>query len=144
MNSESTVLVERLKESLDPFWLLGWRTENGGRKPPPTAEDFSKHLPVTTFLEHHKRPSSWFNEYDWGRIAYFIEELRQGRTLPAIEIDCLCDAGNIYPEAVMLDGCHRFAAHIAAGSQTIQVAFGGRIDYLEWLEGKRAEKPDEY
>lgn len=128
------VLIDRLVESLDPFWLLGWKG------PHPSLIEVLAY-PSAPFIEKDIRGFK-FDEYDWGRIAYFVREVQAGRTIEPIQIDCFCDAGNIYSEAVMLDGCHRLAAYLLVKSPTIEVQFGGRMDYLEWLEGKTDMKPE--
>ena len=85
-------------------------------------------------LEHRSR--------DWhiGRIIYFInhpEEIRD------IEIDNECVNNEILPQAVIIDGWHRYAAArwlYDQGKLTqIHCRYGGRLDVLEYLQGIRDE-----
>lgn len=79
--------------------------------------------------------------WDYGRIRYFYEQLLAGCTLDAIEVDNACDWGRIYPIPVLLDGHHRLAAARLAGTRTIRVSYGGRLDLLRYLTGARKTCP---
>ena len=85
-----------------------------------------------------KRPT---RAWDYGRIRHFYERLLAGETLEPIEVDNKCDFGHIYPEPVLLDGHHRLAASHLAGAPIILVNYGGRLDLLRWLTGKRKTYP---
>lgn len=76
---------------------------------------------------------------DWhiGRIIYFInhpEEIRD------IDIDNECDQRHILPEPVIVDGWHRWAAARWLYDQgritKIHCRYDGRVDVLEYLQGK--------
>ena len=83
-------------------------------------------------LEHKAR------EWHIGRIIYFInhpEEIRD------IDIDNQCECDQILPIPVIVDGWHRYAASIWLYDQgelkEIHCTYGGRVDVLEYLQGKR-------
>lgn len=79
--------------------------------------------------------------WDYGRIRYFYEELLSGVTLDAIEVDNECNFGRIYPVPILLDGHHRLAASHLAEAPIILVSYGGRLDLLRYLTGKRKTCP---
>ena len=85
-----------------------------------------------------KQPS---RAWDYGRIRHFYELLLAGDQLDAIEVDNECEWGRIYPVPVLLDGHHRLAASHLAGAPIIRVNYGGRIDLLRYLTGKRKTCP---
>jgi hypothetical protein len=85
-----------------------------------------------------KQPS---RAWDYGRIRYFYECLLAGRKLDAIDVDNVCSFGRIYPEPVILDGHHRFAASHLASTPRILVNYSGRIDLLRYLTGARKTCP---
>lgn len=76
---------------------------------------------------------------DWhiGRILYFIKHPNDIRD---IEIDNECHNGYILPQPVIVDGWHRYAAArwlFDQGELTeIHCRYGGRMDILEYLQGK--------
>lgn len=77
---------------------------------------------------------------DWhmGRIIYFIHHPNE---IKNIEIDNECtDNGFILPQPIIVDGWHRYAAArwlYDQGKLTkLHCKYGGRIDILEYLQGK--------
>lgn len=84
--------------------------------------------PVT---EHKSR------EWHIGRIIYFINHPDE---IKDIEIDNECNGGYILPRPIIVDGWHRYAAARWLYSQgkliKIHCKYGGRIDILEYLQGK--------
>ena len=76
---------------------------------------------------------------DWhiGRIIYFINHPDEIRD---IDIDNECEGMCILPEPVIVDGWHRYAAArwlYDQGKLTeIHCRYGGRVDVLEYLQGK--------
>lgn len=76
---------------------------------------------------------------DWhiGRIIYFINHPDEIRD---IDIDNECDGKYILPKPVIVDGWHRYAAArwlYDQGKLTkIHCRYGGRVDVLEYLQGK--------
>lgn|GEM_PF-2396584 len=130
------VLVSRLRKHADPFYVLGWPGN------PPTLVEIKRQKP-SRFRAIARRSFATRTRYDYGRIAYFVQQLEQGCEIEPIMVDCFCDGGRIYPEAVILDGCHRFCAHVLLRKRRIPIFFGGRVDLLEWLRGERRECPME-
>lgn len=82
-------------------------------------------------LEHRTR------EWHIGRILYFIKHPDEIRD---IEIDNECSGGYILPQPVIVDGWHRYAAARWLFDQgklsEIHCMYGGRMDVLEYLQGK--------
>jgi hypothetical protein len=56
-------------------------------------------------------------------------------------VDNVVNAGLIYPVPVLLDGHHRFAAYVLSRRRYVPAAYGGRVDLLHYLEGKRSTMP---
>lgn len=83
------------------------------------------------------------DEYNYGRILFFIEEIRAGKQIDAITLDCVCNGGRVYPEPLITDGWHRYAAHAYLNRKYIDVSFSGRVDLLEYLKGTRKTRPQE-
>ena len=79
--------------------------------------------------------------WDYGRIRHFYEQLLAGETLDAIDVDNECEWGRIYPVPLVLDGHHRLAASHLAGAPIICVNYGGRVDLLRYLTGRRKTCP---
>lgn len=88
---------------------------------------------VSDDLRTEKQPT---RAWDYGRIRFFFEQLGRGVTLDPIEIDNHCDGGRIYPEPVLNDGHHRFAAAHLFGCTTILATYCGRVDLLRYLTGQ--------
>jgi hypothetical protein len=82
-------------------------------------------------------------KWDYGRIRHFYEQLQAGKALDAIEVDNECEWGRVYPVPVVLDGHHRLAASHLAGAPSIRVNYGGRIDLLRYLMGRRKLPPQD-
>lgn len=79
--------------------------------------------------------------YHQRRIRYFVDLLRAGQELDPISVDNACNGMHIYPIPVLLDGNHRLIASIIEKRETIPAHYGGRIDLLRYLEGKRKSLP---
>jgi len=79
--------------------------------------------------------------WDYGRIRFFYNELLAGRELDPIEIDNVCDGGRIYPIPVLNDGHHRLASSHLASARVIRANYGGRVDLLRYLTGRRKTCP---
>jgi len=58
-----------------------------------------------------------------------------------IEMDNHCYEGKVYPLPVLLDGWHRFFTHLLLKKEKIAVSYGGRVDLLNYLTGKRKTPP---
>ena len=82
-------------------------------------------------LEHKSR------EWHIGRIIYFINHPNEIRD---IEIDNDCFDGHILQQPIIVDGWHRYAAarwlHDQCKLSEIHCRYGGRMDVLEYLQGK--------
>ena len=82
-------------------------------------------------LEHRSR--------DWhiGRIIYFINH---PEVIRDIEIDNECSGYVILPQPIIVDGWHRYADARWLFDQgklsEIHCMYGGRMDVLEYLQGK--------
>lgn len=83
---------------------------------------------------------------DWhiGRIIYFINHPSE---IKDVEIDNDCLNGHILPQPVIVDGWHRYAAarwlYDQGKLSEIHCSYGGRLDVLEYLQGKTDELLDE-
>ena len=135
MSAPSQVIVDRL------WALYAWPEQNL----PMRSMTVSKLLTyraqavyVSDADRTRKQPS---RRWDYGRIRHFYERLLAGEKLDAIEVDNECDFGRIYPVPVLLDGHHRLAAAHLAGTPTILVNYGGRLDLLRYLTGTRKTCP---
>ena len=84
-----------------------------------------------------------------GRTGHFVqlqdcaEVLAAGEDVDPISIDCECDRWSIYPVPVLLDGYHRLAGALLSGTETLLAVYGGRVDLLNYLTGKRRNRPHE-
>lgn len=76
-------------------------------------------------------------EWHIGRIIYFINHPTEIRD---IEIDNDCFDGHILPKPIIVDGWHRYAAarwlYDQCKLSEIHCRYGGRMDILEYLQGK--------
>ena len=79
-------------------------------------------------------------EWHIGRILYFINHPNEIRD---IQIDNQCSYGYILPQPIIIDGWHRYAAARWLYDQDrlseIHCRYGGRMDVLEYLQGKIRE-----
>jgi len=123
------VLVKRLTELYDPFSALRFFPRKGEVE---RAKPVSKHEP-----DYGKRT----RKYHAGRIKFFIDILAQGGKINPISVDNQCEGGHIYPEPTLLDGHHRLAAAELHGEKWISVSYGGRLDLLRYLQGRRKTCP---
>lgn len=82
-------------------------------------------------MEHRTR--------DWhiGRVIYFINHPTE---IEGIYLDNFCDKDMIYPRPIIVDGNHRFLAarwlYERGELSKIHCRYGGRLDILEYLQGK--------
>ncbi len=127
MSDVDLVLVERLKEYLDPWRHFECRPEHVDSYPP--VKEFG-----TVRFQRDRI-------YDMGRIRYFRDLFASGHDEEPILLDCLCNSGHVYPVPVIIDGWHRFAAADAAERRQIQASFSGRVDLLRYLVGKTDAQP---
>lgn len=83
-------------------------------------------------------------EWHIGRILYFIKHPNE---ICDIEIDNECNNGYILPQAVIVDGWHRYAAARWLFDQgklfKIHCRYGGRSDVLDYLKGNLNKYPED-
>lgn len=91
----------------------GWR--------PPDARDVGYHAP---------------------RVLAFVFRLRAGEQLDPITFDNSFDRWSL-TGLVLIDGHHRLIAAAVTRHTTVSCSYSGRVDLLEWLEGKRRLRPPE-
>lgn len=126
------ILVKRLGEFIDPWRGLGISNN----------QDLSKYDLVSDVgYIKNDNDSCHDSKYHYGRIRFFVERLQGGYTLDPLEVDNRCSRYSILPEPILLDGHHRLAALILAGTESIKVNYGGRLDVLRYLQGKRKNPP---
>ena len=111
-----------------------------GEHIPRTVGQLLRCLPEPGYVEEEKRPSG-DDAWHARRVRYFYDELRAGRSLTPILVDCECRNSRIYPEPVLVDGHHRFAAYVFAKRRVVPAYYGGRVDVLEYLTGQRRALP---
>lgn len=104
----------------------------------------SEHMDEDERSDPAKFRSKKIVAYDLGRVRYFAEQLNETDIeLDPITIDNNTGHQCIYPEPVVLDGHHRLAAYKLARRRTIPAHYGGRLDVLDYLTGKRRKLPRE-
>jgi hypothetical protein len=81
--------------------------------------------------------------WHFGRVRFFYDAILAGKVLDPITIDNVCDRGRIYPQPIVLDGHHRLAASFMATARTIPAWYGGRVDLLNYLMGRRETCPSD-
>lgn len=127
------VLLDRLLCDVDPFWSLGWESQ-------PPIEEFLKYSPIG-WIKESDRPQR-ISEYDWRRVCYFIWQVKNGKPLDPITIDCVCYGLRVLPQSTVIDGNHRLCAANLTKQRLVKINFSGRVDLLEWLKGETNVKPE--
>lgn len=114
-----------------------------------TLRSIRRYTPVAKHMDEIERSDpALFNTskvvaYDHGRVRYFADQLNLGVELDPIEIDNDCGHQCIYPVPLVLDGHHRLWAYNLVGREHIPATYGGRLDVLDYLTGRRAQLPTE-
>lgn len=121
------LLVPRLQALWDPMDALCLIQDTSWLE---TTRPLAKYREDRRGLVYHRR-----------RIRYFVDLLRAGEELNPISVDNVCSDRHIYPIPVLLDGHHRLIASILEKRKTILAHYGGRVDLLRYLEGKRKSLP---
>lgn len=88
-----------------------------------------------------RRSDSWktrTGERHVRRVRYFV---RHPEKIDPICVDNMCSGPYIYAVPVLVDGWHRYLAARVLGWEKIQIAYGGRIDVLEYLQGTTDTPP---
>lgn len=80
-------------------------------------------------------------DYDLGRVHYFLQQIRQGKTLDPISVDCRW-SGWSPVHIIVTDGHHRLAAMILARKRFILAWCSGPVDGIEWMTGQRKTRPE--
>ena len=94
-------------------------------------------FPATQFQPMEQRD----HDYDIGRVLYFRNLVQAGAEVEPIQMDNVCEGDRVYPEPLLLDGHHRLCGYILAGAKTVPTLYGGRVDLLHFLTGKRKSCP---
>jgi hypothetical protein len=85
--------------------------------------------------------------YDFGRVHFFMQQLKQGGQLDPIVVESTVYPTRGGPTAWgpphIEDGHHRFAAAVLARSRRIPMAFGGLLTTRDWLVGTTRRPPPE-
>jgi hypothetical protein len=81
--------------------------------------------------------------YHVRRCAGFVRKIKDGKKLDAISVDNRCSDNRVLPCPVVPDGHHRLIASKIAGSKWIACEYGGRLDLLRYLQGRRKTPPVE-
>ena len=119
------ILTTRLAEYIDPWEILGIkRTRIRG--------------PERAIFAHESARTAI---YDHARIRYFARIFAMGQHVDPLEVDCRCEFGRVYAWPLLLDGHHRLAGAILAKVERIRIDFGGRVDLLRYLQGRRKTPP---
>lgn len=136
-------MAEYYKFRMDRMLEYGWMDD-------PWGDLASFHLDmIGQGTSEEAIPFSWGNECGWektgdwhaGRIRHLIshpKELSQ-----PIEVDCECSQNRILALPLIVDGWHRFLAHIWTKAPIINATFGGLVDLREYLEGVTDTRPPE-
>jgi hypothetical protein len=73
-------------------------------------------------------------------VRYFRDQFLAGEKCDPIEVDNHCEGGHIYGP-IVTDGHHRLCGAVLAKRTTIDADYGGRLDILRYLIGKRRACP---
>lgn len=132
-------LVQRLKHCYWPKHIFGMYTLEMVRGTPPQRQ----------FRDKGWRMRRTLNvlAYDFGRVHFFMQRLKQGAKLDPIDVETSVYPTRGGPPAWGIphieDGHHRFAAAVLAKCLRIPMRFGGVLTTRDWLVGKRRRKPPE-
>lgn len=88
----------------------------------------------------HPVKESKDKQFHIARVAWFVLHPKE---IKAIEIDnaITCDGKEILPEAIIVDGWHRILAAKILEMPKVKVVYYGRMDVLNYLQGKRKTEP---
>lgn len=144
MNDIDLIYVPRLLPMVsNPFYILADETCDDEEKFIKKMGEFEA---VPSFVPDNARnPYKWqeCEAYNFGRVIHFINEIKAGKEIDPITLDCACINGHVLPDPLIIDGWHRFAAHVIAKAPIIRASFSGRVDLLKYLIGKRKTCPQE-
>lgn len=122
----TSILVARLAEWVDPFEVLCVSEETCRTTPSLFREPLFESSLVRRDRGYHTRRIRWF----WQRFRY------------GHDVDPISVHGDIDGVPWLHDGHHRFAGALLAGAERIPASFGGRLDLLRYLQGRRKTRPE--
>lgn len=99
-----------------------------------------KSSPQSIYIDNSKNRKK---RYHVQRCRYFYDLFLQNKKVDPISIDAYCYGEHVTPYPVIDDGNHRLIAAKIAGIKTIKAYYGGRLDTLRYLQGKRKTLPEE-
>ena len=84
-------------------------------------------------------------ERDWdiGRIRYFRRLIREGVSLAPICVENSTYNARFIIDVEIMDGHHRLCAAILERKRKIRADYGGRVDIMNYLRGKRKRLPQD-
>jgi hypothetical protein len=87
--------------------------------------------------------AGWYDDWDAKLHAQRIKYIAGNEKIlnDPIQVDNYCWREYIMPYPVILDGNHRFMAHVWKKLKVIPATYGGRVDILEYLTGKSDVRP---
>ena len=133
----NTILTERLAALYDPFSVL-WDTD---LLPIEKIKEQIANCDIeTVYIDDLDNRDG---NYHAGRCKYFTDMYTKGKKVDPILVDCVCSGSHVLPSPIVLDGHHRLIGAILSGTKKIKVSFGGRVDLLHYLQGRRKTCPQE-
>lgn len=124
------IQVRRLLALYDPYSALGLSADTSW---------IAEVKPQSKFIDGVERSLSYHRR----RIRFFVDMLKSDEILDPITIDNDCHNGRVYPYPIVLDGHHRFIAHLVLNRRFMAVLYSGRTDVLSFLKGRRKTAPAE-
>lgn len=134
------IRMDRLSSYIDEPdpWGVGFKREMIDQDDGSIAADFPNSILNPAFND--PAVISCMERWHAARIVYLMQHIDQ--MLTPICIDNQCHAGRIYPIPEILDGWHRYYAHLHLGFGRIRCTYGGLVDLLDYLEGKTDDQPE--
>lgn len=80
--------------------------------------------------------------YDFGRVHYMYDILKSGGTLDPVQIDWKWSHWGTPIAADLIDGHHRYVAHVLARKKRMDAVVSGPVEGIDWLSGKLEVEPD--
>lgn len=125
--AQELALVDRLVKVYWPFWLHDYYEKHDPWKAEPIGY-------------RNERERCHTKKYDERRVAHFLDMLTLGLNVEPIQVDCRWYGTQPGPPEVV-DGHHRYVAHVIYGARHIPMSFGGLVVVKEWLQGTREAWP---
>lgn len=125
------VRVDRLREAVDPFWVLNI----------PEGFNWSGTEPTPEFKDDFGDDQHRSEAYHLGRVRYFTDQFKAEAEVDPVEIDCRWNRYS--PEHLsLIDGHHRLCGAILAEASWIPASVGGPLEMINWLKGLSDTKPE--